>query len=131
MELKLVCFEVHLRLEDDKLLVQALLVGANEVVFSKMSFQRIIVYIILLFPPVVPSIADMALFMLVSAVGVQFVGAVEPLSTETTLGVSFEATLVNSTRVIITEFLVFSKLLYCKQLMFVREDLLVPCAEIT
>ena len=79
----------------------------------------------------VPPIADMTLLMLVSAVGVQLVSAVEPLSTETTLRMSFEATLVNSTRIIITEFFMLSKLLYGKQIMLVCKDLFVPRAEIT
>lgn len=72
----------------------------------------------------------MTALMFLSAVRIQLIVAVESLSTETTLGMPFESTLVNSPRIIVSELLVLPKLGKCEQLMFVREDFLVTCTKI-
>lgn len=73
----------------------------------------------------------MASLVLVSAMRVEFVIAVEALSTEPTFGMTFEPTLVHSSRIIVAEFLMLLQLRDCEQLMLVGEDLLVPGTQIT
>ena len=76
------------------------------------------------------SIADVTSFVLLSAMGVQFVVAVESLNTEPTLRMSFEPALVNRPRVVVSKFLVLSELLLGEELMLVGEDFLIPRTEI-
>ena len=100
-------------------------------ILSKVLFQRVVIHKILLLPPLVISIADMASFMFISAVGIELIISIETLSTKTTLGMPFEAALVHGTRIVVTKLFMFSKFLRCEEFMFVRKDLLVPCAKIT
>jgi hypothetical protein len=72
----------------------------------------------------------MTTLMLLSTVRVQFIVAVEPLSTETALRMAFEPALINGTRVVIPKFLVLPKLGECEEFVFMGEDFLVPCTEI-
>lgn len=99
-------------------------------VFAEVKFQRVVVHIVLLLPSIIPSIADMALFMLISAMGVQLIIAVESLPAETTLRMALETALVHGSRVVVAEFFVLAKFGYREQFMFVREDFLVPCAKV-
>ena len=73
----------------------------------------------------------MAPFMFVAAVGVEFIVAIKPLVTKAAFGMSFEPTLVYCAWLIISMSLVSSKLIVCEQLMFVRENFLIPRAQIT
>lgn len=72
----------------------------------------------------------MALFMLISAMGVQLIIAVESLPAETTLRMALETALVHGSRVVVAEFFVLAKFGYREQFMFVCEDFLVPCAQV-
>lgn len=100
-------------------------------VVPEVKFQGVVVHIVLLLPSIISSIADMALFMLISAMGIQLIIAVKPLPAEATLRVALKTALIHGSRIIITEFFMLAKFGYCKQFMFVREDFLVPCAQIT
>ena len=131
MSLKLMGFEVHFRFKDYEFLLHAFLIRAQEMIPSEMLFQGIVVLIVLLLSPLVSSIADMTSFMLVSTVGKEFVVAIKSLHAETTLWVSFEATLIHSPGVIISKFLMFSKFLRSEQLVLMSEDFLVSRTEIT
>jgi hypothetical protein len=62
---------------------------------------------------------------------VQFIVSVKALSAKSTLWVSLEAALVNRTWVIVAKLLVFLQFRVCKELVFVREDLLIPRTKIT
>ena len=62
--------EVHFRLEYHKLLIQAFLIKAEEMVVSKVNLESIVVQIILLLPACLPPVADMAPFVLVPTVSV-------------------------------------------------------------
>jgi hypothetical protein len=62
--------EVHLRVEDHKLLLQAFAVRTQKMVFPEMNFERVIVDVVLLFSTTIASIANVAAFVLVSAVRV-------------------------------------------------------------
>jgi hypothetical protein len=129
MLLQLVRFQVHLRRKNNKLLVQARFLHAQKVILPIVQFQAIIVYIVLRLPS--SSIADKASFVFLSAVDVQLVIAIEPLSTEATFRMTFETALVYCSRVIISFPHMFSQLLVREQLMLVSEDLLMPGAQIT
>ena len=63
---ELVGLEIHVRLEDDKLLLHALFVTAEEVVVPKVLLQLIVVSVIV-GRPGVPPIADEAALVLVTA----------------------------------------------------------------
>jgi hypothetical protein len=100
-------------------------------VFFEVDFEGIVVDKVLLLASAITPIADMAAFVLVSTVCVQLVVSVEALSTEATFRVSLEAALVDRTRVVVTELLVLPQFGECKQLVFVRKDLLVSCTQVT
>ena len=63
-------FEVHLGIEYNKLLLQALPVWTHEVIFPEMLFERIVVDIVLLLPAPLSSIADVAALVLVATMRV-------------------------------------------------------------
>ena len=123
--------EIHLRLKDDKFLVQTLLICTQEVVFPEVNLQGFVVHIILLLPSMIPSVANMALFLLISAMCVQFVIAIESLPAEATLRVALETALIHGSRVVVAKFFMLAKFGYSEQLMFMREDFLVSRAQIT
>jgi len=60
--------QIHLRLEHDEFLIQALLVQAQEVVFLEMVLERSIIDVVLLLAMSGSSIANVASLMLVTAV---------------------------------------------------------------
>ena len=124
------CLQIHLRLEDDELLLQAFLIGAHEMVTPKVLLQRVIVDVILLLTAPTSSIANMASFMFVPTMDVQFIVPIESLSTETAFWMPLEPTLVDSARVIISKLLMLAQLLWGEELMLMGEDLLISCAQI-
>lgn len=131
MHLELVCFEIHFRVEHDKLLFQALAVGAQKVVFAEVHLERVVVDVVLLLAAAALSpVADVTPLVLVSAVGVELVVSVEALSAETTLGMSLEPALVNGARVVVAKLLVLPQICRREELVLVREDLFVACAEV-
>lgn len=117
--------QIHLRLEHDELLIQALLVQAQVVVFLKMVLERGVIDVVLLLAMSGLSIADVASLMLVTAVCIQFVISVESLATETTFRVTSETALVNGTGDVVSVFFVFPQLRHGKEFVLVGEDLLV------
>ena len=100
-------------------------------VFSEVKFQRIIVYIILLLASKIPPIANMALFVLISAMSIQLIIAIESLPAEATLRMALETTLVHGSRVVVAKLFMLPKFGSSEQFMFMREDFLVSCAQIT
>jgi len=130
MGLDLVCFQVHLRVEHDKLFLHALPVRTQEVVLAEVDLERVVVDIVLLLPVVVAAVADVAALVLVSAVCVEFIVSVEAHLAEAALGMSFEAALVDGTGVVVAEFLVPSEIGRSEEGVLVGEDLLVPCTEV-
>lgn len=130
MGFQLVAFEIHLSFKNNKFFVQTFLIQAQKVVFLEMLLKSIIVDIILLLAVARLSITDMASLMLVSTMGVELVVSIEALTAKFTLGMSLETALVDSTGVIVAEFLVFPKLRYGEQFIFVSERFFVACTEI-
>jgi hypothetical protein len=107
MRFELMCLEVHLGLENHELLLQASLVQAEKMIASKVLFQRVIVNVVLRLAASAPSITDMATLVLVSAVSIQLVVAVEPYVTESAFRVALEPTLVDGARSVVPESFMF------------------------
>ena len=118
-------FEVHLRLEDVCLVRLTFCVYANEVSISEVLLQLLVVSVILRLSATISSVAYMASFVLLSAVRVQFVIAVEALFAEATVWMSLEPRLIDRAWAVVTELLMFSQLAEGKKLVFVGEDLFV------
>jgi hypothetical protein len=73
----------------------------------------------------------MASFVLISAMGIKLIIAIESLATEATFRVSLEATLVDCTRLVISLLLMFPQFCRCKKSVFVCKDLFIPGAQVT
>lgn len=129
MFLEVMRLEVHFRLKHDKLLFQALAVGANVVVLLEVLFQGVVVEVIVRLSRIA-AVADEATLVLHAAMLVQLVVVVEALATETTQGVALEAGLVGGAGLIVAASHVFLQLLVGKELVLVREDLLVASAQV-
>ena len=95
-----------------------------------MFFERVVVNKVLLLPSLISSVADMTSLVLVPTMHIELVVAVETLSTEATLRVSLESTLIDSPWIIVPELLMFSELANREELVLMGEDLLVPCTEV-
>ena len=80
-------------------------------VFPKVHLERIVVDVVLLFPASsLPAVANVAALVLVSAMSVKLIVAVEALSAEATFRMSLEATLIYCSRVIVAKLLVLSQI---------------------
>jgi hypothetical protein len=93
-----------------------------------MLFQRAIVHIILMFPSLQPPITDMASFVFISTVRVKFVVTIKPGPTKPTVRMTLESALINCSWIIITESFMLTKFLHGEEIVFVGENLFVPCA---
>lgn len=100
-------------------------------VFPEVYFEGVVIDIVLLLPRTLAPVTDMAPLVLVATMCVQLVVSVKALTTETALGVPFEAALIDRTGVIVAELLMLPILWVCEKLVFVGEDFLVTCTEIT
>jgi hypothetical protein len=130
MCLDLMRFDVHFRVKDHKFLLQALPIWTQKVVFLEVNLERVIVDKVLLLSAAITPVADVAAFVFVSAMCVQFVISIEALSAETAFWMSLEATLIDRARVVVAKLLMFLQFRVSEQLVFVGEDLLVSRAEI-
>jgi hypothetical protein len=77
------------------------------VVFLEVDFERVIVDKVLLLSAAITPVADVAAFVFVSAMCVQFVISIEALSAETAFWMSLEATLIDGAGVVVAELLMF------------------------
>lgn len=96
-----------------------------------MTLKGLVVNVILLLAVVGTAVTDMTAFVLLTTMGVQLVITIEPLPTETALGMSFETALVDGPRPIIAVLFVFSQFCVCKEGVFMGKDLFVPRTKIT
>lgn len=126
---QVMCLHVQLRLEDDKLLLQASSIGAQVVVLLEVLLQLVVVEEVVRLSRV-SSIAYEATLVLHAAVLKQLVVVVEALAAETAERVALEARLVGGTRLVVTVAHVPLKLLIREELMLVGEDLLVAGAQV-
>lgn len=99
-------------------------------VLAEVHLEGGVVEKVLLGAACVSAVAEVATLVLISAVSVQFVIPVEPLSTEPALWVAFEATLIHGTRVVVAKLLVLAQFGRREQLVLMRKDLFVSRTEI-
>ena len=100
------CFEIHFGLKHYKFLGQTVLVQAQVMISLEMLFQRLVVQVILGMSSVVSPVADVALFVFLSAMNVELVVTIEAFLAKATLWVSLEAALINSAWVVVANLLV-------------------------
>ena len=131
MHFELMRLQVHFRLKGTGLVIQTFLFRTQEMILPEMIFQGAIVYVVLLMPRGIPSIADEAFLVLISAMLIQLIISIKTDPAEATFRMTFEATLVHSSRVVITKLFVPSKFLMSEQLMLVSKNFLIPCAQVT
>lgn len=72
----------------------------------------------------------MTLFMLVPAMRIKLVVAIEPLSTEPAFWMPFETALVYGARMVVSELFMFLQILLREQLVLMCKNLFIPCAQI-
>ena len=126
---ELVGFEIHLRLEYDKLLLETFPVIADEVVLLEMLLQCIVVDVVVWLSRVSP-VAEEAPLMLVAAMFVQLVAVVESGAAETAERMAPETRLIRRTWFVISMAHVLRELLIRKHVMLVCKDFLVPSTEV-
>jgi hypothetical protein len=127
---QLVGLEIHLGLEHDELLLEALAVQTEEMVLLKMLLERVVILVVVRLPRVAP-VTDKAPLVLVPAMVVELVGVVEARAAEAAQWVSLETGLVNGSRLVVAFAHVVLQFLVGEQLVLVRKDLLVTSAEVT
>jgi hypothetical protein len=76
-----VCFEVHLGIESNELLLQAFRLPTDEMILHEMGIHRFIVEEVLWHSPTSP-ITDVTLLMIVPAMNIELIVTVEPRPTE-------------------------------------------------
>lgn len=130
MRFQLMRLEIDLRVKHHEFLLQTFAVRTQKMVLFEVLLQCIIIEEILLRLSPIPPIADMAALVLVPAVCVELVVAVEAQAAEAAFGVAFEAALVDGAGVIVAEFLVFSEFGGGEELVLVGEDFLVAGAKV-
>lgn len=106
-------FQIHLRVKDNELLLLTLLIRARIMVAVKVRLKGVIVHIVLRILRVSP-VAKMASFMLVSAVDIKFIVAIESLPAKAAFWVTFEAALILGAWNIIAKLLVLAQLVLGK-----------------
>lgn len=126
---EVVSLHVQLGLEDDKLLLQASAVRAQEVVLLEVFLQLFIVEEVVGLSRI-SSVAEEASLVLHAAVLKQLVVVVEALAAEAAERVALETRLVSGAGLVVAVAHVLLQLLIAKELMLVGEDLLVASAEI-
>jgi hypothetical protein len=128
---KLMSLQVHFRIEDDKLLLQALLIRADEMVLSEMHLDSIVIDIVLRVSATITAITQVTTLVAVTAMREQLIIAVEALTTEATLGMALETGLVLGTRDVVSVLFVPTQVLDGEEVVFVGKDLFVAGAQIT
>jgi hypothetical protein len=114
VNLQLMRFDIHLRVENNKLLLEALSVWTQEVVFAEMYLKSVVVYIVLLLPASLTAIADVTSLVLISAMRVELVVAIKARSAESAFWVPLEPALVDGSGIVIAELLVFLEIGGCE-----------------
>lgn len=126
---EVVRLHVQLGFEDDKLLLHASAVGAQEVVLLEVPLQLLVVEEVVGLARVSP-VADEAALVLHAAVLKQLVVVVEALAAEAAQRVALEARLVGGAGLVVAVAHVLLQLLVAKELVLVGEDLFVAGAEV-
>lgn len=126
---ELMGLEIHVRLEDDKFLLHALFVVADEVVTLEMQLQLVVVTVVVRYPRV-PAIADEAPLVLVATVLKQLVAVVKPFAAEAAQRMPLEPRGVAVVLFGFSELHMVAQLFIRVHLVLVGEDLLVPRTQV-
>jgi hypothetical protein len=94
MLLHLMRLEIHSRIEDNKLLLQAFCIGAGIVVVVEMGLKSIVVEEVAWIVGIGDSITQMATLVSVTTMSVELITSVESLSAEAALWVTLETSLL-------------------------------------
>jgi hypothetical protein len=127
---QIVGLQIHFAFEDDELFLQAFSIRTHVMVFAEVVLQRGVIEIVLGITSFVPSITDVTSLVLLSAVGVEFVVAVEALLAEAAQRMAPEAALVGGAGLVVALFLVPPQLFLCEKLMLVGKDLLISRTQV-
>lgn len=125
------CFEVHLRLKNVRLIRLAFGIQADKMSIGKVLLEFLVIEVVLRIAAAVPSITDMTSLMPLPTMSIEFVVPIKSLFAESTVWMALEARLVDCTWVIITKSLMLAEFCISKQFVFMGEDLLVSGTEIT
>lgn len=123
-------FEINLGIKDDKLLLKTFRVWTQKVILAEVELEGVVVQIVLRPKSSISSVANVTSLVLVSTMCEQLVISIESYSTEATFWMPFEAALIYSSWIIVTELLVFPQVFFREQLMLVCENLLVSRAKV-
>jgi hypothetical protein len=124
-----VSLQVHFRFENDKLLLLTLCVGTGEVVLLEVIFEGRIVTIVVRLPGV-PPITDEAPLVLHAAMVVELVVIVKAFAAEAAHRMALETSLIGCAGLVVAATHMLLKLAIGKELVLVRENLLVTGTEI-
>lgn len=114
MTFKLMSLQIHLRVEDNKLLLLTFLVKTWEVVTAKVLLKSFVIDEVGRCLPSSPTITKMAAFVTFSAVYEELIISVEALPAETALWMALEPALIYSTRIVVAKLFVPLQLLLCE-----------------
>lgn len=127
---QLMCLEVHLRCEDNKLLLLAFAVHARIVVLFEMLLKSIVVNVVVRLSRIF-AVTKETPFVLVPAMLVKLVAIIEALAAESAQGMALESSLVHCTRAVVSVAHVFLKLLLSEELVLMCKHFLVAGAKVT
>ena len=80
---------------------------------------------------IIPPITDMAFLMLLSAMYIELIVAIESFFAKSTFGVTFESTLIYGTRIVVSKSFVFPEFTKGEEFVLMCEYLLVSGTKIT
>lgn len=131
MGLELMSFQVHLRLKNHKLLVEAFLIQAEKMFLLEVMLEGIVVDVVLLLATPRSSITDKTTLVAVTTVGIQLVVPIKALMAKSAFRMPFKTTLIDRSRDVIAIPLMFSQFRIGKKGMLMRKHFFVPDAKIT
>lgn len=123
--------QIHLRVENNKLLLLTLLIEAGEMVSAEVLLKSFVVHKVSRSLASRPPITQMTALVSLSAMDEKLIISIEAPPTEATFWVALETALVDSARVVVAKLLMLLQLLLGKKFVLVRKDLLVPRAQVT
>jgi len=124
-------FQIHLRFEDIGLVGLTLCVKTYKMCFFEMLLQHLVIQIVLHLATRIPPIADVTSFVFLPAMLIELIVTIESLAAKATFWMTPESALVNSSWVVVSKFLMPTKLSIREQIMLMGKDLLVASTQIT
>lgn len=126
---ELVCLQIHVRIEDDKLLLHALPIRTQVVALLEMLLKSVVVPVVMRLPRV-PPVTEETPLVLHATMLVQLIVIVEALPAESTQRMTLEARLIRRAGLVVAASHVFLEFLVREELVLVCEDSFVPRAQV-